>query len=133
MNQSPILTPMAGDPAWRAVVQRTERLRALIDVPNRDLTADLPDIRAELVLLRGPLREFALEALSRLVDAATARRETLARLWLRSATLAVTLIVMLLVLSWGCCTLRGACASATMRWSARSRTWSRLWPRRWTG
>ena len=101
VNQSPILTPMAGDPAWRAVVQRTERLRALIDVPNRDLTADLPDIRAELVLLRGPLREFALEALSRLVDAATARRETLARLWLRSATLAVTLIVMLLVLSWG--------------------------------
>lgn len=101
VNQSPVLMPMGDVAAWQAVRQGTERLRDLIDVPDQQLTAGLPAIRAELVALRAPLRAFALEALSQLVDAATARRETLARLWLRSATLAVGLILMLLVLSWG--------------------------------
>ncbi|WP_149141500.1 hybrid sensor histidine kinase/response regulator [Gemmobacter caeruleus] len=100
MARAPVLGVLQGGDDWQRVLEGSERLRRLIDVPDALLAMNLPAARHETAALRRPMRQFALQALALQIEAATRSRESLADLLTGSALVGITLILLLLSTAW---------------------------------
>lgn len=99
LRQSEALAPMRQDDKWRKIVRDSADLTRQIDVPDPLLRASLTRIEPMADRLAQSMRPFVVEALSQIVTANTQRRSELGALMIRSAVLAMVLIVILLGVS----------------------------------
>ena len=100
MAGSPILSPLREMREWQEVGRITDRLQAMLDVPDAVLVPSLPKVIAEAGALRQPLRAFTMNALSLLVKAGIEGREGLVMLLTRIAEVGLALIALLTGIVW---------------------------------